>query len=310
MKHLALFEAEQLKYVIFNRKEKQRFYVRIDLVVNKIHPEKAVEHLMDRPFNINKQVAQKAARLAGRIIMEQLGNTTISEKADNNLVTETDFAAQETIIKIIHDHFPKHSVIAEEQDLSANYGAADLWIIDPLDGTNNFAHTIPHFSISIAYARCGQVVMGTIFDPVRNEMFAASRNRGAFLNDTPIRVSETRSLQEAIIATGFYYDRGSVMRKTLDSIEKLFEANVHGIRRFGSAALDLCWVACGRFDAYFEYNLSTWDFAAGMLILDEAGGRCTNQSGAQLDLNSTGIAVSNGKFHEDFLKIVSWKDNN
>lgn len=264
---------------------------------------------MDNDFNIHIKVAQEAACMAGKIIIEQLGNTSVSEKTDNNLVTETDIAAQETIIKKIYDHFPNHGIIAEEQDLSGKYGVPDLWIIDPLDGTNNFAHTIPHFSISIAYARSGQVVMGTIFDPARNEMFAASRNRGSYLNNIPISVSDTNSLQEAIIATGFYYDRGSIMRKTLDSIEKLFEANIHGIRRFGSAALDLCWVACGRFDAYFEYNLSTWDFAAGMLILDEAGGRCTNQAGDRLNLNSTGIAVSNGKFHEEFLNVVSWKGN-
>lgn len=111
--------------------------------------------------------------------------------------------------------------------------------------------------------------------------------------------------QEAIVATGFYYDRGSMMRKTLKSIEKLFENNIHGIRRFGSAALDLCWVACARFDAYFEYNLSIWDFAAGMLILKEAGGKLNDQKGDKFDLNSTGIAVSNGKFHDRFLKIVS-----
>jgi myo-inositol-1(or 4)-monophosphatase len=270
--------------------------------------EKAVEYRMDSRFDKQLQLAQSAARRAGKIILERQGKIAFLEKADNNLVTEADLAAQEVIIKIIQDHFPGHSIIAEEQDISINSGAADLWIIDPLDGTNNFAHTIPHFSISIAYARSGRVVAGAVFDPVRHEMFTASRGKGAFLNGVPIGISEARSLQEAIIATGFYYDRGKMMRKTLNTIEKLFEANIHGIRRFGSAALDLCWVACGRFDAYFEYKLSTWDFAAGMLILEEAGGRCTDQKGSPLNLNSTGIAVSNGKFHNELLNIVGWSD--
>ena len=267
---------------------------------------KVVEYRMDAFFNEQLRVAQIAARQAGEIVLRLQGDASVSEKALNNLVTEADIKAQEKIIKTIRNHFPEHSIMAEEQDLSAKSGAADLWIIDPLDGTNNFAHSIPHFCISIAYARSGRVVAGAVFDPVRQEMFSATRGRGAFLNDVPISVSKAQTLQEAIIATGFYYDRGEMMRQTLKSIEKLFEANVHGIRRFGSAALDLCWVACGRFDAYFEYNLSTWDFAAGMLLIEEAGGYCTDQKGSRLDLNSSGIAVSNGKFHSEFIKIIGW----
>ncbi len=265
---------------------------------------------MDSYFDKHLEVAQEAARKAGKTILERQGQTSISKKGQNNLVTGADLAAQETIIKFIQEHFVGHSFIAEEQDLSANSGAADLWIIDPLDGTNNFVHKIPHFSISIAYASSGRVTAGAVFDPVRSEMFTALQGKGAFLNGEPISVSKTRSLQEAIVATGFYYDRGIIMRKTLNSIEKLFEANIHGIRRFGSAALDLCWVACSRFDAYFEYTLSTWDFAAGMLIIEEAGGHCTDQKGGQLDLNSTGIAVSNGILHNEFLNVVGWNGNN
>ncbi|MGM0688714.1 MAG: inositol monophosphatase family protein [Bacillota bacterium] len=264
---------------------------------------------MDYCFDKQLKVAQEAVREAGMIVLEQQGKASIFKKGQINLVTDTDLAAQEAIIKIIQDHFPEDSIIAEEQDLSANSDDANLWVIDPLDGTNNFAHKIPHFSISIAYASSGRVTAGVVFDPVRSEMFSALKGKGAFLNGEPISVSETGSLREAIVATGFYYDRGTIMRKTLDSIEKLFEANIHGIRRFGSAALDLCWVACGRFDAYFEYTISSWDFAAGMLILEEAGGRCTNQKGGRLDLNSNGIAVSNGKFHNEFLNIVGWDDS-
>jgi len=264
---------------------------------------------MDSSFEKHLEAARMAARQAGKLVLEQQGRTSISEKALDNLVTEADLQAQEAIIEMILDQFPGHSIMAEENDLSAKSSSADLWIIDPLDGTNNYAHNIPHFSISIAYARSGQVAVGVVFDPVRNEMFSASRGGGARLNETPINVSKARSLKEAIVATGFYYDRGAVMRKTLNSIENLFEANIHGIRRFGSAALDLCWVACGRFDAFFEYKLSTWDFAAGMLIAEEAGGLCTDQKGGPLDLNSTGLVVSNGKFHDELLKIVGWDKN-
>jgi len=252
------------------------------------------------------QLAQETARKAGMIIIEQEGGSSVSLKAENNLVTEADLAAQDLITRTIRDHFPKHSIIAEEEDLRAKSGEPDLWIIDPLDGTNNFAHTIPHFSISIAYARSGKVQAGVIYDPSRDEMFSASLAGGAFLNEKPIQVSKARSINEAIVATGFYYDRGEMMRNTLTSIEKLFEANVHGIRRFGSAALDLCWVACGRFDAYFEYKISIWDFAAGMLIVNEAGGECSDHFGNQLNLDSAGVAVSNGRLHKEFLDIVAY----
>lgn len=262
---------------------------------------------MNDTFEQQLEIAEAAARRAGEIIMDCRGHISISEKAENNLVTEADLKAQEAIIELIRDYYPEHGILAEELDFQAKSSAGDLWIIDPLDGTNNFAHNIPHFSISIAYARSGRVMTGTVFDPVRGEMFSAERDKGAFLNGKPIKVSEAKTLKEAVVVTGFYYDRGTIMRKTLDSIEKLFEANIHGIRRFGSAALDLCWVACGRFDAYFEYQLSTWDFAAGMLIVEEAGGRCTDQAGRPLDLDSTGIAVSNGKIHKEFLEIVGWE---
>lgn len=253
-----------------------------------------------------QETAEKAARRAGELILGYRGSAIISEKSLNNLVTEADYKAQEAIVKTILDNYPDHSIIAEEKDLSAKRDSDNLWIIDPLDGTNNFAHNIPHYCISIAFARSGQIMGGVVFDPERDEMFTSVKGEGAFLNKNPINVSKAQSLQEAVVATGFYYDRGSMMRKTLDSIEKLFENNIHGMRRFGSAALDLCWVACARFDAYFEYNLSIWDFAAGMLILEEAGGKLNDQKGDELTLNSTGIAVSSGKFHDQFLNIVSW----
>ncbi len=262
----------------------------------------AVEFSSEKQLNI----ALKAARRSGQVVMGKQGKASISEKAANNLVTEADLAAQDIIVEMISSQFPDHNIIAEEQDLEIKSSAPETWIIDPLDGTNNYAHMIPHFSISIAYARSGQVEAGVVYDPVRDEMFTALRGGGAYMNGKPVRVSGARNLREAVVATGFYYDRGRIMRKTLSSIEKLFEANIHGIRRFGTASLDLCWVACGRFDAFFEYTLSVWDFAAGMLIVEEAGGQCTDQEGKALDLNSGGLVVSNGNFHDDFLAIVGW----
>ncbi len=260
---------------------------------------------MMKKFSREYATAAEAAIQAGKIVLEAQGKAAVKEKSLNNLVTEADLAAQEVIIKTIKQNFPDHLIIAEEGDLRAGSDGDNLWIIDPLDGTNNYAHNIPQFSISIAYARSGQVLTGVVYDPVRNEMFSAEHTGGAFLNNRPIKTSAAASLQEAIIATGFYYDRGDIMRKTLSSIEKLFEANIHGIRRFGSAALDLCWLACGRFDAYFEYKISIWDFAAGMLIVNEAGGKCSDQYGKPLSLKAGGLIVSNGNFHNDFLALVS-----
>jgi myo-inositol-1(or 4)-monophosphatase len=251
------------------------------------------------------ELAQRAARKAGQTIINRRENPVVNSKSSHNLVTDADYSAQEIIIDTIREKYSDHHFIAEENQISSYYDADNLWIIDPLDGTNNFAHNIPHFSISIAYARLGRVEAGVVLDPLRDEMFTAVRGKGAFLNGNQITVSTNKTLQQSIIATGFYYDRGLLMRKTLQSIEKLFEHNVHGIRRFGSAALDLCWVACGRFDAYFEYMLSPWDFAAGMLIVQEAGGCCTDSYNNNLVLNSQGIAASNNLLHESFLEVVS-----
>ncbi len=251
------------------------------------------------------ELAQEAARKAGQIIVDCSKKQIVSNKSSHNLVTNADYSAQEKIIETIKERFSDHHFIAEENQVTSHYNAENLWIIDPLDGTNNYAHNIPHFSVSIAYARRGRIEAGAVLDPLRNEMFTAETGRGAFLNGVPITVSASKALQQSIIATGFYYDRGLLMKKTLKSIEKLFECNVHGIRRFGSAALDLCWVACGRFDAYFEYKLSPWDFAAGMLIVNEAGGHCTNSSNNSLDLNSEGIVASNKLLHNSLIKIVS-----
>lgn len=254
------------------------------------------------------KAAVDAAREAGRLVTEMRGTADIEEKSKNNLVTSADVAAEEAIVSIIKRKFPTHSFLAEERHESTPCDADNLWVIDPLDGTNNYAHGIPHFSISIAYAIKGDVQLGVVFDPLRDECFTAIKGEGAFLNGKKIVASRCDRLDRSIIATGFAYDRGRVMEKTLEAIHGLFVSNIRGIRRQGSAALDMCWVACGRFEGYFEYLLSVWDYAAGMLIVREAGGICDDRNGDSLDLTATSVAASNAGIHRDFLEKVRWRE--
>jgi myo-inositol-1(or 4)-monophosphatase len=252
-------------------------------------------------------VAVRAARAAGEIIMQPGIDIRVEEKEREGLVTELDFASQARIIQIIHQVFPDHAILGEEGDDQAAVDAPHLWVIDPLDGTNNFVHSIPQYSVSIAYAEAGNILAGVVLDPVRDELFSAAQGQGAFLNGKPIRVSERASLTEVMVATGFYYDRDETMERTLDAIRALFRQQIHGIRRFGSAALDLCWIACGRFDAFFEYQLSPWDFAAGALIVREAGGLLEDRKGRPIDLTSSSMVTANPLLFESFAEVVRWQ---
>ena len=256
----------------------------------------------ERIINTALEAAQKAAE----IIMGLLNRAEISEKAINNLVTEADLKSEKAIREIILRDFPDHSILGEEGGGETDTEAANLWVIDPLDGTNNFAHGFPFFAVSIAYAENGDVQAGVVLDPVRNEIFQAISGKGAFLNGKRLKVSERR-LDQALVVTGFYYDRGEMMRSTLAALQRLFENNIRGLRRTGSAALDMSYVAAGRVDAYVEYFLSPWDFAASMLILREAGGDCRDAEGKQLSLKSQSIAVCNGVFTEQMLDLVRYK---
>lgn len=252
-----------------------------------------------------EKAAKEAAEAAKEVLTGFFQKARIYEKGNsNNLVTEADIKAQEAIHRIIGSYFPEHKFYSEEGETRDSLEEKDLWIIDPLDGTNNYAHGIPFFCISIAYAHRGEVLYGCILDPNLNEFYSARKGGGAHLNGLPIKVSPRRSLSDSMIATGFYYDRGDRMRRTLDSIEALFYAGMRGIRRIGSAALDLCWVAAGRMEGFFEYKLSPWDFAAGMLIVREAGGTCTDTKGIPLSLISQDIAASNSIIHEELLDIL------
>jgi myo-inositol-1(or 4)-monophosphatase len=245
----------------------------------------------------------------GKKIQAVSGEARINYKGTSaNLVTEADMMAESYLTEHLKKLVPGSNVLGEEASSGEDLNSAKLWIIDPLDGTNNFAHTIPHFAVSVAYAEAGKVLFGVIYDPSRNECFSAVLNQGAALNGEPIAVSKKEKIYDSMIATGFYYDRGILMERTLLSIHRLFKANIRGIRRFGSAALDICWVACGRFEGYFEYQLSPWDFAAGQLILKEAGGVFSDIDGVERELHSKGTICSNGLIHDTFVELVKERE--
>ncbi len=250
------------------------------------------------------ETAVEAAKKAGVLVRERFGNSRVQEKASNNLVTQADMEAEKMIIDMIRARFPDHQILSEETYSETDLLSPSLWVIDPLDGTNNFAHGIPLFCVSVAYASHGVVQAGVIYDPMRDECFSTAVEGAALLNGAEIGVSDCSSITEAIVATGFHYDRGELARKTLSTMGRLLEVNVRGFRRTGSAALDLCWIACGRFDGYFEYKLSPWDYAAGMQIVRQAGGQCLDRNGAEADLETTGIIAGPGSLMPPFLTQV------
>ena len=253
------------------------------------------------------ETAQTAARRAASVLLRHYGNAQIQLKSvTQNLVTQADIEAEEVILQTIATSFANHDILREEGASTGSHDSEHLWIIDPLDGTTNYAHGIPQFCTAIAYASRGEAKVGVVFDPLRDEMFSAIRGRGAYLNNQPIRVSQRANLNEAVVATGFYYDRGQLMERTLASIGRLFEHNVRGIRRFGGAAIDQCWVACGRFDGFFEYQLAPWDYAAASLIAEEAGGSCTDRAGCPLRIDSGSLIVSNACLADVLRETVLW----
>ncbi len=252
-----------------------------------------------------KRTAIKAAKEAGKIILSYYSKNVnaVSKGSTYNLVTKADIASEDKIISIIKDKFPGHSIMTEESGEEI-HKSDYCWVIDPLDGTNNFYHKFPMFCVSIALYKKGKPLIGVVFDPLKKELFYAERNKGAFLNNKKIRVSNTTRLSKSLLALGFYYERGSLMRKTLDQMKRFFYEDVHGIRRAGSAALDICYTACGRFDGYWELHLNPWDYAADSLIVIETGGRITDTQGQKYSLMMKNIVASNGKIHKDMIRIL------
>ena len=249
------------------------------------------------------ETAVEAARAAGEVLRGSFGGEQeIRYKGEVDLVTDVDEKAEHVIGEILRRAFPEYGMLAEEGGRTADEGAA-LWIVDPLDGTTNFAHGLPIFSVSIALERSGETVLGVVHDPMNEETYIAERGEGATLNGEPIRASETDELKRALIVTGFPYDLAG-MPAALELFGRLATAS-RGMRRLGSAALDLCYVAAGRLDAYYERGVHAWDVAAGALILEEAGGRATDYGGRRLDLEGEEIVASNGPLHEALIEVTS-----
>ena len=252
--------------------------------------------------------AIQTARDAGRLLAERYGRSLqITNKSELDLVTESDLASERLIIDRIKTYYPRHAILAEESGASE---PADRerqsdwrWIIDPLDGTTNYAHGYPCFCVSIGLANKGRLELGVIYDPMREELFTAERGEGAALNGRRIHVSGTPNLASALLCTGFPYDvreRGEFARHFAN-----FIMNAQAVRRDGSAALDLAYVACGRFDGFWEEGLHPWDVAAAVLMIEEAGGRVSHYDGSAFDIYNPPILASNGLVHDQMMQVLS-----
>lgn len=253
-------------------------------------------------------IAIRAARTAGRTIvsaLDRMDQVKVTEKAHNDFVTEIDQKAEKQIIETIKRAYPHHAILGEESGLS--HGTQDYcWIIDPLDGTNNFIHGIPHFAVSIGVKKGNDIIAGVIFDPVKNELFSAVKGEGAYLDQRRIRVSATRKLSDALLATGFPFRRKELLPSFLKTFEAVF-SKCSGMRRAGAAALDLAYTAAGRLDGYFEASLGLWDLTAGVLMVQEAGGICSDFQGKTDYFNTKGpINLVAGTFdvHQALLKLI------
>jgi len=254
-----------------------------------------------------KRIGVAAAYKAAEVLRLKLGRLKrIDKKGANDLVTEADAESEKAIIATIRSAFPHHGILAEE---SGSDGGSDdcCWIIDPLDGTTNFAHELGLFSISIAYRVDRELVLGIVLSPMTDELFMAVKGRGAFLNGRPIRVSDVKTVSESLLVTGFPYD----LEKVFDPMMKRFAnclRTAQGVRRLGSAALDLCYVASGRFEAFWEQNLKPWDTAAGVVIAGEAGSIITDFSGKEFTPDKMEVLASNGNIHQEMLSLLDLKD--
>jgi myo-inositol-1(or 4)-monophosphatase len=256
------------------------------------------------------EVAIAAARAAGMRIAQLFGQVgSVKQKfvdgRSNGLVTQADLEAENIILASIRGQFPSHTILSEESLSTGDVEARNLWVVDPLDGTNNFAHRIPHFSVSIAYFENGRNTCGVVHNPLTGDWFVAGAGEGAWFNGSRAVVSDHAHIADSIIGFGFYYDRGQMMQATLDAIGELFRSQIVGVRRFGSAALDLAYVGIGRFGGYFEYELSPWDFAAGKLFVEEAGGKVTNCQGQEIPIAKSSVLATNSRMHDELRMVVS-----
>jgi myo-inositol-1(or 4)-monophosphatase len=251
-------------------------------------------------------LVEEVARQAGAILRDGFGRVThVEHKGATDLVTDYDRRSEALIVTALRARFPDHAVLAEEGGASGGDGSSGgyRWLVDPLDGTTNFAHGLPTFAVSIALTLDNRPIVGVVYDPMRDELFAAEAAKGATLNGAPIRVSAETSLQEALLATGFTYDLRNAPRDNFREFKEI-HLQVQGIRRAGAAALDGAWVGAGRLDAYWEFGVKPWDIAAGALIVQEAGGRASTTDGGADFVGSDSILVSNGHLHERMLALL------
>ena len=248
-------------------------------------------------------IAIRALKESGQIQKEWLGkDKKVEFKGEINLVTEVDKICEQRIIEIIKETFPEHNILTEETPMPEG-SSSYRWIIDPLDGTTNYAHGYPCFCTSIALELEGEIVLGAIYDPLLDELFTAHKGQGAFLNGERITVSLTEQLTNALICTGFPYDLRESPENNVGHFNN-FIMEARAVRRDGSAALDLCYVAAGRFDGFWELKLYAWDVAAGKLIVEEAGGSVTDFGGGGLDIYGQETLASNGRIHEEMVRVL------
>jgi myo-inositol-1(or 4)-monophosphatase len=293
------------------------------ILAGKFLPELATDHSFTRCLSMTLELHQSiileqhsqtmqtafAAALAGARVIKHYFELGIQARPKDaaesyNLVSDADIDAEQAVVEAIRQVFPSHSILGEEE-AKGDLSAAELWIVDPLDGTNNFAHRIPQFSVSIGYYQNGRAECGVVVNPISGDWYWAAAGKGAFHNGRRLQVSSERQLNGSMVGVGFYYDRGAMMEATLTAIHSFFKQQIHGIRRFGSAALDLCYVADGQFGVFFEYQLAPWDFAAGRLIVEEAGGQVSDGRGNVLTLAKTSLLATNGQLHPAALAIVA-----
>jgi len=251
-----------------------------------------------------KEVGIRAATEGGALLMKHFGGRRkITYKGEINLVTEVDHLSEEKILRIIKQEFPSHHLLTEERE--EHKGTSPYrWLIDPLDGTTNYAHGYPCFCISLALEKEGEILVGIIYNPVLEELFTAIRGKGAYLNRKRIRVSRTQELGQSLLATGFPYDIRESSVNNLNHFNH-FAVTAQAIRRAGSAALDLSYVAMGRFDGFWELKLKPWDVAGGSLLVVEAGGMVSDFSGRTFNIHAKEILASNGKIHQEMIKVLA-----
>ncbi|RPJ17746.1 MAG: inositol monophosphatase [Desulfobacteraceae bacterium] len=253
-----------------------------------------------------KRVGIKAAYRGAEILRANFGKKCkIQKKGAKDLLTESDTGSERLIIDTIKKAFPSHGILAEESG-SHNNDAEYMWIIDPLDGTTNFAHHIGLFAVSIAFSIKGDITAGMVLNPITGELFTAVRGEGAELNGIPIFVSETASISESLLVTGFPYNIKDIIKPMETRFFNCLKP-AQGIRRLGSAALDLCFVASGRFEGFWEENLKPWDTAAGLIIVREAGGEISDFSGSSYNIYKNEILATNGKIHKEMLELLEIK---